>query len=111
MEKLEKRESLPLIFITPEVLMHVSEKESGILIRGDFSDQISAKIAKANPDAGKYSELNQDGIVIFWDKSIEPDNSKQVVLELQRGIFTTKLKAKITSRPKGAGFMGTRGCR
>lgn len=111
MEKYEKRKSLPLIFVTPEVLMHVTEKESGIVIRGDDSGQMSAKIAKENPDIEKYSDINQDGIMIFWDTSIEPDNSKQIVLELQRGIFTTKLKAKIINRPKGAGFMGTRGCR
>jgi hypothetical protein len=101
----------PLIYLTPDVLMYVAEKGSGILIYRDFSNGVNAKTTNSNPDDQKYNTINQDGISIFWDTTIQFGNDNQIIIELRKGLFFTSLIVKIEPVTRGAGFMGTRGCR
>jgi hypothetical protein len=98
---------MPLIFFEPEALLFIMEKERPVLIGLKSPGKLSASSGVPG-NTSLFEKSEQDGIEVFIDKKIQLPKNSQITVSLETGLLGRKLKAQVTPRITGPGFMGTR---
>lgn len=116
----------PLIFLSPEVLFELSDRQERAENRAiiepveslqkptTFEAGAELKMyttAATSVESDAYIVLEQDGITLLISKYIKLTPQQQVNAELKRGWIKNKLFAYISEKQQVPGFMGTRDCR
>lgn len=100
-----------MISVTPDAIMYLLDEELCILIHTDGKGAVQIATSKKEPESmSGWSLKEQDGIRIFIQDKVSFPAEKSLHLDVKKRMFFTTLKASVQSIPKGAGFMGTRGC-
>ena len=91
--------------------MYLMDEEVCILIHTDSKGGVQISTSKKEPESMQgWSLKEQDGIRIFIQDSVNFPEDRFLQLDVKKRMFFTTLKASVQQIPKGAGFMGTRGC-
>lgn len=100
-----------LVSITPEAILYLIDEERCVLIHTDSKGGIQIVTSKKEPESlAGWTLKEQDGIRIFVQNEVLFPQDRFLELGVKKRLFFTTLKASLRQTPKGAGFMGTRGC-
>ncbi len=103
-----------LIFIEPKALMEMLDTTDAVWLKESRSGsgELGLSMMKTGdsqpPDT---TEIQQDGITIYIDNSIETGDDQQINISLKPGWIRNKIQAVLTKKQKVPGFMGIRKCR
>jgi len=101
----------PIVSISPDALMYLMDENMVVLITSAGEGKINVTVCKESAIAkDRFLFTDQDGIRIYYAKDLDLPNDRQVYLDVKKRMFFTSIRATVQQIPKGAGFMGTRGC-